>query len=99
MLNKTKEIDIAKLNGAAFGYTHFDKYEIDRFLAKLAQIHLILEHFILMQVNLNLDHTVLRSIISNLPKNVIDYARLKAMKCDRREFPIAANALLSKVEK
>ncbi|XP_037027581.1 protein zwilch [Bradysia coprophila] len=98
MLNKNKQMDIAKLNIAEFGYTRFDKYEIDRFLAKLAQVHLILEHIILMQVNLNLDHTVLRSIINSLPKGVTDFQRLGAVKNDRREFSIAPTALLSKVE-
>lgn len=92
-------MDIAKLNIAEFGYTRFDKYKIDRFLAKLAQIHLILEHMILMQVNLNLDHTVLRTILNNMPKTLTDFSRLNTMKCDKREFPIAANLVLSKVEK
>lgn len=98
-MNKNKQIDIAKLNIAEFGYTRFDKFEIDRFLTKLAQVHLILEHIILMQINLNLDHTVFRSIISNLPKNVIEFSRLKTMKYDKREFTITANELLSKIEK
>ncbi len=99
MLNKNKPMDIAKLNITEFG-SRFDKYEIDRFLAKMAQIHLILEHIILMQVNLNLDHTICRTIVGlNLPKNLVDFSRLKTMKSDKREFAIAANALLKKVEK
>lgn len=92
-------MDIAKLNIAEFGYTHFDKFEIDRYLTKLAQVHLFLEHIILMQVNLNFDHTVFRSLINNLPKNVIEFSRLRTMKCDKREFSISANELLSKIEK
>lgn len=99
MMNKNKQMDIAKLNIAEFGYTHFDKRAIDRYLTKLAQVHLILEHIILMQVNLNLDYTVFRSMINNLPKNVVDFQRLKTMKCDKREFSISASELLSKIEK
>lgn len=99
MLNKHRPLDIAKLNIAEFGYTRFDKYEIDRYLTNLAQVHMILEHIILMQVTLNLDHTVFRSIVKNLPKNVIDFTRLKTMKYDKREFSITANDILSKIEK
>lgn len=91
---------MVKLSIAEFGYAKFDKGEIERFLAKLAQVHLILEHVILLQVNLNLDYTVLRSIVNSLPKNMTsDYQRLGAIKNDKREFSIAADAMMAKIEK
>lgn len=94
-------MDIAKLNIAEFGYTSFDKLEIDRFITKLAQVHLIIEHIILLQANLSLDHTLLGKlfITDNISKNVFDFSSLKNMKCDRREFPIKINDILSKIDK
>lgn len=98
-MNKNKQMDIAKLNIAEFGYIHFDSVQVDICLTKFAQVHLILEHIILMQMNLNLDHAVFGSILNNLSKNAIEFSRLQTMKYDKREFPIAANKILSKIEK
>lgn len=98
-MNRNEQVDLMKLNVTKFGYIHFDKAVVDTYLTKFAQIHLILEHIILMQVTLNLDHAVLGSIMNNLPKNGIDFSRLKTMKYDKREFSMAAKKILPKIEK
>ncbi|KAJ6635592.1 Protein zwilch [Pseudolycoriella hygida] len=96
MLNKNNLLDITELNVA--GYTEFNKAEIDQFLMKLAQVHLILEHIILMQVNLNLDRTVFRSILNSESINTADFSKFLTMKYDKREFAVSANDLLSKIQ-
>lgn len=97
-MNKPKQFDITKLNIAQFGYSHFNKVEVDRYLTKLGHLHLILEHAMLMQVNLNLDHTVIGSIMNNLPKNGVEFSRLTTMKYDKREISIPASKILSRIE-
>lgn len=99
LMNKNEHLNDAKLNTVGFEYTRFDKAEVDRKLAKLAQVHLILEHVLLMQVNLNLDNTVCGSIMSNFPKQGVEFARLKTMKYDTREFAIMGSKIWSRIEK
>lgn len=78
--------------------SRFVEQEADLNISKLAQIHLIVEHLLLIQNNLNLDNDYSAITKKLLEKSVVQFEDLKEQKLDYLEIPILDRKAIHLVE-
>lgn len=69
--------------------SRFVEREIDASISKLAQIHLVIEHLLLIQNNINMDNDYTAIAKKLLEKPLLPFEDLQNQKYDMFEFPIS----------